>query len=90
MRGRGAAGMAVELRQGAETLTTINLDEAGRGTLLLELREGAYQLLFHAGEYQGDDFYDIIPVHFFIKDAGQKYHIPLILSRFGYSTYRGG
>jgi 5-hydroxyisourate hydrolase len=32
----------------------------------------------------------VIPVRFLVRDGTQHYHVPLILSRFGYSTYRGG
>jgi 5-hydroxyisourate hydrolase len=69
---------------------TATLDAGGRATLLPELVVGAYELSFHAGAYQAAKFYDVIPVRFNITDAGQHYHIPLILSPFGYSTYRGG
>jgi 5-hydroxyisourate hydrolase len=46
-------------------------------------------LRFHAGDY-GNTFYDIIPIRFIVDAEKQHYHIPLILSAFGYSTYRGG
>jgi 5-hydroxyisourate hydrolase len=54
-------------------------------------------LRFHAGDYfrqagaalPDPPFLDIIPVRFGIADAGQHFHVPLLLSPYGYSTYRG-
>jgi 5-hydroxyisourate hydrolase len=53
--------------------------------------------VFHAGDYlrrQGVDaveprFLDVIPLRFGVADASQHYHVPLLLSPYGYSTYRG-
>ncbi len=58
---------------------------------------GTYELLFMAGDYLqrlGVDpgsprFLDEIPIRFGIDDATSHYHVPLLLSPFGYSTYRG-
>ncbi|MFP4136723.1 MAG: hydroxyisourate hydrolase [Halomonas sp.] len=58
---------------------------------------GQYELLFHAGDYlraQGVEaeeprFLDVIPLRFGVADAGAHYHVPLLLSPYGYSTYRG-
>ncbi len=58
---------------------------------------GEYELLFHAGDYlrargvEADEprFLDVIPLRFGVADAGQHYHVPLLLSPYGYSTYRG-
>jgi 5-hydroxyisourate hydrolase len=82
--------MRVQLRRGGELLADVTLDETGRGKMAETLESGGYELLFHAGDYQGAGFFDIIPIRFFISDGGQHYHVPLILSPFGYSTYRGG
>jgi 5-hydroxyisourate hydrolase len=90
VRGVGAAGMRVDVRRSETELASIVLDAGGRGTVLEAVTEGSYELLFHAGDYQGPEFYDIIPIRFAVTDPAQHYHIPLILSAFGYSTYRGG
>ena len=91
VQGMGAAGMQVELRCPDGASSNAVLDAGGRAVLLEDLKEGAYEILFHAGEYLGSKiFYDVIPVRFNVADAGQHYHVPLILSAFGYSTYRGG
>ena len=58
---------------------------------------GSYELVFHAGDYlretgqaSGDPlFLDQIPIRFGMADAAAHYHVPLLLSAFGYSTYRG-
>lgn len=58
---------------------------------------GGYELVFCAGDYlratgqigEGIAFLDQIPIRFGIGDAGVHYHVPLLLSPFGYSTYRG-
>ncbi|CUH82604.1 hydroxyisourate hydrolase [Tropicibacter naphthalenivorans] len=58
---------------------------------------GTYELVFHAGDYlrasgqAGDDplFLDVVPIRFGMSDADAHYHVPLLLSPYGYSTYRG-
>ncbi|GEK71912.1 MULTISPECIES: hydroxyisourate hydrolase [Halomonas] len=58
---------------------------------------GEYELVFHAGEYldrrgvaaDGPRFLDVIPLRFGVADASQHYHVPLLLSPYSYSTYRG-
>jgi len=57
-----------------------------------ELEAGDYELLFNAGEYFAHSntrsFYTAIPVRFTLS-SGAHYHVPLLLSPHGYSTYRG-
>jgi len=54
---------------------------------------GTYRLIFDVTYYfesqKLDSFYSSIPIIFNITDTSRHYHIPLLLSRFGYSTYRG-
>jgi len=58
---------------------------------------GEYELVFHAGDYfnsmgQEDGehrFLNHIAIRFGINSAGEHYHVPLLMSPFGYSTYRG-
>ena len=76
-----------------------NADGRSDGPLLAgeDLREGRYELIFAAGEYlrkngaaEGEIlFLDEIPIRFGVFDAGQHYHVPLLISPFAYSTYRG-
>lgn len=58
---------------------------------------GYFEFVFHAGSYHmqvlgRDDqvaFLDVIPIRFGVTDPSQHYHVPLLLSPFGYATYRG-
>ena len=58
---------------------------------------GTYELVFHAGDYlraTGQDgeaplFLDEVPIRFGMSDSEAHYHVPLLLSPYGYSTYRG-
>ncbi len=62
-----------------------------------EFETGQYRLVFHAGPYLDMHFSDLpepkflsdIPIDFAMADAASHYHVPLLLSPFGYSTYRG-
>ena len=62
-----------------------------------DIRAGWYEMVFHVGKYLmvkhkmkvADLFFDNISVSFQINDLKQHYHVPLLLSKFGYSTYRG-
>jgi 2-oxo-4-hydroxy-4-carboxy-5-ureidoimidazoline decarboxylase len=103
--GRPASGMEVELWSLAggerEHLKTVRTDDDGRtGEPLLEaedLRPGLYELVFGVGDYfaaQGVEaadppFLDRVPVRFGLADAGAHYHVPLLVSPWAYSTYRG-
>ena len=51
---------------------------------------GSYELVFFVGDYFGEKkFLDRVPVRFTISDASAKYHVPLLVSPWSYSTYRG-
>lgn len=58
---------------------------------------GEYELVFNAGNYLRQSgvaltqpaFLDVIPIRFGIADASAHYHVPLLISPYGYSTYRG-
>ena len=104
-RGKPAAGVAIALyrvsgnshRKIAETVT--NADGRTDAPMLAgeAFTAGTYELVFHAGEYlratgqagEGVLFLDQIPIRFGVPDAGQHYHVPLLISPFAYSTYRG-
>ena len=104
MAGTPAAGLDIELwttGEDARWLKTVTTNADGRvDAPLLEgdaLVAGHYELRFLAGAYLrarhglgGDPlFLDEIPIRFGIADPGQHYHVPLLLSAYGYSTYRG-
>jgi 5-hydroxyisourate hydrolase len=99
--GRPACGVGVTLERIAGDGS---IEEVGRGTtdadgrvrdLLAqgELAQGTYRLTFDVETYlrQSDrrGFFSRVPIEFNIDDPNQHYHVPLLLSPFGYSTYRG-
>jgi 5-hydroxyisourate hydrolase len=104
-RGKPAAGVKIMLyrlsgqshRKLKEVIT--NADGRTEGPLLEgdTLEVGTYELVFCAGDYlrasgqaeEGVLFLDEIPIRFGVSDASQHYHVPLLISPFGYSTYRG-
>lgn len=102
-RGKPAAGVRILLyrvsgnshRKIAETVTN---DDGRTDAPLLAgkaLTAGVYELVFCAGDYlraqgaEGVLFLDEIPVRFGVAGAAGHYHVPLLLSPFGYGTYRG-
>ena len=90
--GRPAAGIPVELaRVGGEVLasTTTNADGRTDGPLLEDSPAGEYQLTFTVGAYFGEGFLDVVPIRFRVTEAGAHYHVPLLVSPWSYSTYRG-
>ena len=95
-RGRPAAGMKIDLYRcdGSALLKSVTTNNDGRtdGPLLTgdEMKLGNYELVFHVGDYFGDkSFLDEVPVRFTISDAQTKYHVPLLVTPWSYSTYRG-
>jgi 5-hydroxyisourate hydrolase len=99
--GRPAAGVPVRLealRDGAwAPLAEAATNADGRVARLLPegaaLVPGDYRLTFDTAAYfaarGGESFYPAVAVAFTVRDAAQHYHVPLLLSPFGYSTYRG-
>jgi len=98
--GQPAAGLRIELYRDGDRLRDVRTNADGRvDAPLLEgedFQAGSYELVFHAGDYldgTGQDlpnpkFLDVIPLRFGIAED-THYHVPLLLSGFGYSTYRG-
>ena len=100
-RGIPAAGVLIEVRSGVRLLKTARTNEDGRTDEPLlsgeELEAGRYELVFHVGDYfargdaarDGVPFLDEVPVRFGIADPAAGYHVPLLVSPWAYSTYRG-
>jgi len=99
--GHPAAGVAVALERAdgkdwSEVASGVT-DEDGRITDLLSrkksLTEGRYRLVFATGAYfaarRVPAFFPEVTVDFVVADAAAHYHVPLLVSPFGYSTYRG-
>ncbi len=103
--GRPAAGMEISLYriegEGRQLLKTALTNSDGRcAEPLLEgedFRTGIYELVFGVGDYfrsldeggMEPAFLDRVPVRFGIGEGGSHYHVPLLVSPFAYSTYRG-
>lgn len=90
--GEPAAGMQVHLsRAGAngwERLGEFTTDEDGRVPGFGELSGGRHRLGFETGDY-GNEFYPFVAVVFEVDEERDHYHVPLLLSPYGYTTYRG-
>jgi 5-hydroxyisourate hydrolase len=99
MHGRPAAGLAIELRRGGETLVRTWTNEGGRtDEPLLEgdaFEAGEYELVFDVGAYFAGEqlpdppFLGLVPVRFGVADPAAHHHVPLLASPWAYSTYRG-
>jgi 5-hydroxyisourate hydrolase len=95
MSGRPATGVAVTLTDATEaTLTTAVTDDDGRvAELGDDLPAGFYRLKFDTGSYFArldvPTFYPEVVIAFEITEARGKYHVPVLLSPYAYSTYRG-
>ena len=103
--GTPARGLTIELWRVdsavLERLKTVVTNDDGRvdGALLEgeAFAAGTYELRFMAGDYRRraggsisePPFLDVVPVRFGVADPHGHYHVPLLLSAYGYSTYRG-
>jgi 5-hydroxyisourate hydrolase len=88
-KGVPAAGVAIELRHGDE-VTSATTNDDGRARLLEDTPAGEYELTFAVGDYFGERaFLDRVPIRFAIADPEAHYHVPLLVSPWSYSTYRG-
>ncbi len=103
-RGCPAQGLKIELFRLSgdvrELLATLVTNDDGRTDRQIlptdDFTTGRYELVFHAGDYldaigtppEEPRFLDVIPIRFGMSEEAH-YHVPLLLSPFGYSTYRG-
>jgi len=98
--GKPAAAVRVVLRRDGEVLVDTRTNADGRTDKPLldgpAFANGSYELTFHMGDYfracgtavSDPPFLDVIPLRFSIAEDAH-YHVPLLVSPFGYSTYRG-
>jgi 5-hydroxyisourate hydrolase len=89
--GRPASDVPVRLeRSGGDLVAEARTDTDGRvAKLATGLDAGDYRLVFDTGGYFPDTFYPQVVVMFTVTGPEQHYHVPLLLSPFAYSTYRG-
>ena len=96
--GRPAADLRLTLCRidGEDRRTLISCSTNADGRCDAPLLEGealeaaSYELIFQVGAYFGrSDFLDEVRVRFRVADPTQHYHVPLLVSPFGYTTYRG-
>jgi|SRR5581483_10118984 len=100
-RGRPAAGVRIELFRASDPKRLIasavtNADGRTDAPLLKgsDFAAGPYELHFHVGQYfetmgSKESFLDIVPIRFRVTDASANYHVPLLVTPWSYSTYRG-
>ena len=100
-RGKPAQGLTIDLHFGANLVKSAITNVDGRTDQPLvsddRLETGVYELTFHAGDYfratgvmlTTPPFLDQVVVRFGVADPAGNYHVPLLLSPYGYSTYRG-
>jgi 5-hydroxyisourate hydrolase len=98
--GRPAAGVAVRLQRLSGSswseLSSAVTSADGRVAALLPdgaVVTGTFRLAFDVASYfsaRGQEtFYPTVAIDFLVRDAAQHYHVPLLVSPYGYSTYRG-
>jgi 5-hydroxyisourate hydrolase len=100
-RGKPAQGLAIDLHFSAKLVKSAVTNSDGRTDQPLisgdRLETGVYELTFHAGDYfraagvelADPPFLDAVVIRFGVADPVGNYHVPLLLSPYGYSTYRG-
>ncbi len=105
MSGLPASNMMIELflmegeKRASLYSTKTNSDGRCDGPILsgTEFKTGNYELRFHVGDYLKENgvkitdppFLDIVPIRFGISDTSSHYHVPLLVSPYSFSTYRG-
>ena len=99
--GKPAKGMKVDvyfIADKKEKIKSIVLNEEGRSkeALVEVIKIGNYELVFHVGDYfknkielKEPNFLNEVSIKFGISDPQEKYHVPILVSPWSYSTYRG-
>lgn len=91
--GKPAANVRVHLFDGQSEIATAVTNADGRCPALLPLdhplKIGQYRLCFEVSDFFPDGFYPEVSISFYVRDASANYHVPLLISPFGFTTYRG-
>jgi 5-hydroxyisourate hydrolase len=90
--GLPAAGVHVTLSHGQVVVASATTDSDGRiESLATDLERGSYSLLFDLGGYFGEraHLFLSVAVDVLIEDPGRHHHVPLLVSPYSFSSYRG-
>lgn len=96
-KGRPAAGVPVLLQiKDASKWSELAAGKTDADGRILEwfdkskFKSGVYRLTFNTGDYYGESaFFPSVAIEFKVESLSEHYHVPLLLSPYGYSTYRG-
>ncbi|MFE3448023.1 hydroxyisourate hydrolase [Nonomuraea sp. NPDC059194] len=86
--GRPAVGVQVRLEHQGQVVAQGRTDDDGR-IKGWNPGAGVHRVVFDTGSYLQDTFYPEVVITFTVADPAEHYHVPLLLSPFAYSTYRG-
>jgi 5-hydroxyisourate hydrolase len=91
--GQPASDIQVHLYRGGKKLNSAITNQDGRVPALLPpdvpLLAGTYRICFEVGTRWPDGFYPEVSVTFSVQDPKSHYHVPLLISPYGFTTYRG-
>lgn len=89
-KGRPAEGIGITLENEGGVIAHGVTNADGRLKLIDDPpAAGTYRITFETGAYDADGFFPRVVIEFTVRGEAQHYHVPLLLSPFGYSTYRG-
>ncbi|HEX7153028.1 MAG TPA: hydroxyisourate hydrolase [Thermoanaerobaculia bacterium] len=90
--GRPAAGIAITLeifRDHWQQVASAVTNDDGRARMLDVAERAHYRITFDVAAYNPEGFFPRVTIEFRVLEPAQHHHVPLLLSPFGYSTYRG-
>jgi 5-hydroxyisourate hydrolase len=89
-KGRPAEGVGITLEDDGGVIASGKTNADGRLKLIDDPpAAGTYRITFDTGGYDANGFFPRVVIEFRVAGDAKHYHVPLLLSPFGYSTYRG-